>query len=46
MLGYSAGLMLVEDQYQRQVVLFKDKWIQTSLEKNKKLEFYDIPPAV
>lgn len=44
-LRYAGSTAVLEDQYQRPVVLFKDKWaIKRIEEKNKNVEFLDIAP--
>ena len=44
-LGYTESTKLVEDQYQRQVVLFKEKWsLKKVIENNKDIQFMEIPP--
>lgn len=46
MLGYSDGAAIVEDQYHRTVILFKDQWtLNRAIEKNKEIEFLDIPTS-
>ncbi len=46
MLGYTDSACLVEDQYGRSVVLFKDQWmLGRAIEKNKEVTFLDIPPS-
>ncbi len=46
MLGYTDSAALVEDQYQRPVILFKDQWtLNRIVEKNKGIDFLDIPPS-
>ncbi len=46
MLGYSDALLL-EDQYNRPVILFKNPWsLQRLQERNKDIRFFDIAPLV
>ena len=46
-LGYTESAILVEDQYQRPVVLFRDEWaMHRIIDKNKDMEFVDIPPTM
>lgn len=46
-LGYTDSAILVEDQYQRPVILFKESWtLNRIVEKNKGIQFLDIPPPV
>ncbi|MCX7614637.1 MAG: peptide chain release factor 3, partial [Clostridiales bacterium] len=46
-LGYLESANLVEDQFNRPVILFKDKWTLNRIaDKNKDMEFLDIPPSV
>ena len=46
MLGYSDALLL-EDQYKRPVILFKNQWsANTVQENNKDIKFFDIAPPV
>jgi peptide chain release factor 3 len=46
MLGYIDSAVVVEDQYHRPVILFKDQWtLNRAIEKNKGIEFLDIPPS-
>ena len=45
MLGYMDSAILVEDKYQRPVILFKDKWVlKRTQDNNKGIEFLDMPP--
>jgi len=47
LLGYTESAILVEDQYERPVVLFKDEWIMGRIkENNKDVEFIDIPTSL
>ncbi|MEI6579806.1 MAG: EF-Tu/IF-2/RF-3 family GTPase, partial [Eubacteriales bacterium] len=44
---YSGSIVIVEDQYQRPVMLFKDPWtLNKAVESNKDVEFLDIAPPV
>ena len=46
-LGYTDSATLVHDQYERPVILFRDSWmLQRTIDKNKGIDFLDIPPAV
>ncbi len=45
-LGYTQSTMLVVDQHQRQVVLFKDRWsLEKVIENNKDMQFVSMPPV-
>lgn len=47
MLGYADTALLVEDAYGRPVILFKDQWtLNKAIEKNKNIQYLDIPPAL
>ncbi len=47
MLGFSDNAKIVEDRHQRPVILYKDEWtLRRAEEKNKDVEFLDIPPTV
>jgi peptide chain release factor 3 len=47
MLGYTDQAIIVEDRYQRPVILFKDQWVlNRTKEKNSGITFYDIPPSM
>lgn len=47
MLGYTDQALIVEDRYQRPVILFKDQWmLNRTKEKNSGIDFYDIPPSI
>lgn len=47
MLGYTDQSLIVEDRYQRPVILFKDPWSLTrTREKNPGIDFFDIPPSI
>lgn len=47
MLGYTDSAMIVEDRYQRPVILFNDQWtLKRITEKNKDVKFLEIPPSV
>lgn len=47
MLGFTDSATIVEDQYQRPVILFKDQWaLNRAMDKNKGIEFLDIPPSI
>ncbi|MHB1154653.1 MAG: peptide chain release factor 3 [Eubacteriales bacterium] len=44
---YSESIIMVEDVYERPVLLFKDRWaLNRAQEKNKDVEFLDIAPPV
>jgi peptide chain release factor 3 len=46
-LGYSDSATIVEDKYQRQVILFDDQWsLNKIIERCKNIEFLDIPPSI
>lgn len=46
-LGYTDSARLVEDQYKRPVVLFRDQWsLKIAMEKNKGVQFLDIAPPM
>ncbi len=47
MLGYMDSATLVEDVYQRPVILFRDQWtLDRTQEKHKNVRFLDIAPPV
>lgn len=47
LLGYTESAILVEDQYQRPVVLFNDEWIMNRImDNNKEVRFDDIPESI
>jgi len=46
-LGYTDSALLVEDKYQRPVILFKDQWMMNRImERNKDIQFIEIPPSM
>ena len=45
-LGYTGDALVVEDQFERQVVLFTSQWfLNRTMEQNKDVTFLEIPPA-
>lgn len=45
MLGYTDTALILEDMYQRPVILFTTEWeMRRAIERNKGVEFYDISP--
>jgi peptide chain release factor 3 len=45
-LGFTGDALILEDRYQRQVVLFTNKWfMQRTIDENKDAKFAEIPPS-
>ncbi|HOJ77121.1 MAG TPA: peptide chain release factor 3 [Bacillota bacterium] len=46
LVGYSGSIDLVEDQYNRPVLLFKDQWsLNRAIDNNKGAKLYDVAPT-
>ncbi len=47
LLGFSDNAKIVEDRFQRPVILYKDEWtLRRAEDKNEGVKFLDIPPSV
>ncbi len=47
LLGFSDNAKIVEDRFQRPVILYKDEWtLRRAEDKNEGVTFLDIPPSV